>query len=694
MNPDSKVTTQHLQRGAYLYVRQSTLRQVLENGESTQRQYALRQKAVSLGWKEEQLVVIDHDQGHSGASAVDREGFQRLVADVGLGKAGIVMGLEVSRLARNCADWHRLLEICALSETLILDEDGLYHPGHFNDRLLLGLKGTMSEAELHVLKARLIGGRLSKAQRGELKVLLPIGLMYDELDRVILDPDQQVQNTLRLFFQSFERIGSAWKTVQEFGRLGLKFPARRPRGSGELIWQELNLSHALATLHNPRYAGVFCYGRTHTWQGVEGVQHSRKLAQEQWRFFKADAHPGYISWEQFQANQQRLRDNFQSHGGGQHRTCGPAREGTGLLQGIVLCGRCGHSMNLRYSSPRKGRLRVNYTCERASVDSAHPVCQRIPGTGIDEAVSQILIESISPLTLEVALGVQDELQTRIAEADRVRRQHVERAEYEAGQARLRYMRVDPNNRLVADTLEVQWNEKLRLLAAAKEEYEQRSERDRGEITTEQKARILSLVDDFPRLWRAPQTENRDRKRMLRLVIEDVTLRREAQEILIQIRFRGGALRELRIPMPKPAWALRQTPREIIQQIDQLLGEHTDRGVARVLNERGLRSGSGKEFTAGMIKHLRFDHGLKTFQQRLCDKGWLTIREVGELLGEAPRHVYRWRQPGLLVGVLCGEGKEMIYQRPPDTVVAEIRRRIRPWARKPRANAQAAPSTTV
>src|SRR6266498_3678344 len=239
MNPESKVAAEHLQRSAYLYIRQSTLRQVLENTESTQRQYALRQRALSLEWKEEQIVVIDRDQGQSGASTADREGFQRLVADVGLGKAGIVMGLEVSRLARNCADWHRLMEIC-------------------------GLTGTMSEAELHVLKARLLGGRLSKAQRGELRVLLPIGLIYDELGRVVLDPDQQVQNSLRLFFRTFQQIGSAWKTVQEFGRLGLKFPARQPRGTGELVWQEMNSSHALSTLHNPRYAGVFCYGRTRT----------------------------------------------------------------------------------------------------------------------------------------------------------------------------------------------------------------------------------------------------------------------------------------------------------------------------------------------------------------------------------------------------------------------------------------------
>lgn len=303
MNAESKVTPQHLKRAAYLYIRQSSLRQVLENTESTERQYALRRRAIALGWHEEQIVVIDHDQGHSGASTVEREGFQRLVADVGLGKAGIVMGLEVSRLARNCADWHRLLEICALSQSLILDEDGLYDPAHFNDRLLLGLKGTMSEAELHVLKARLIGGMLNKAQRAELAIPLPIGLIYDEDQRVILDPDQQVQHAMRLFFETFKRVSSAWATVQYFHQQGLSFPRRGRAGSGEVAWQQLTYNIALDTLHNPRYAGAFCFGRTKTWKDVAGKIHCQELPREQWRFLQKHVHPGYISWEQYRHNQ-------------------------------------------------------------------------------------------------------------------------------------------------------------------------------------------------------------------------------------------------------------------------------------------------------------------------------------------------------------------------------------------------------
>jgi DNA invertase Pin-like site-specific DNA recombinase len=459
MNAESKVTAEHLKRAAYLYIRQSTLRQVLENTESSERQYALRRRAVALGWPEERIVVIDHDQGQSGALANEREGFQRLVADVGLGKAGIVMGLEVSRLARNCADWHRLLEICALSHSLILDEDGLYDPAHYNDRLLLGLKGTMSEAELHVLKARLVGGVLNKAQRGELKMPLPVGLVYDE-DKVIFDPDQQVQQSLRVFFATFQRTGSARATVQAFGRDGLKFPRRGHAGSGEIAWQELTHSITLDTLHNPRYAGAFCFGRTRSWRDAEGKYHCRQLPREQWRFLKQNAHAGYLTWEQFLGNQARLLQNHQVHGGGE-RKAGPPREGPALLQGLALCGKCGRSMTVRYHH-RFGRLTPDYMCQRNRVEQSQPVCQRIPGTGIDEAIGQLLVRSVTPLALEVALNVQDEIQQRLAEADRLRHQQVQRAQYEADRARVRYMRVDPNNRLVADTLETQWNEKLRL----------------------------------------------------------------------------------------------------------------------------------------------------------------------------------------------------------------------------------------
>jgi DNA invertase Pin-like site-specific DNA recombinase len=674
MNPESKVTAEHLKRIAYLYIRQSTLRQVLENTESTQRQYALRRRAITLGWPEERIIVIDHDQGQSGASTVDREGFQRLVTEVGLGKAGIVMGLEVSRLARNCADWHRLLEICALTHTLILDEDGLYDPGHFNDRLLLGLKGTMSEAELHVLKARLLGGIISKAQRAELKVPLPVGLVYDPEQRVVLDPDQQVQNSLRHLFATFDRTGSAWGTVQAFRREGVKFPRRGQAGAGELTWCKLTNAVVLATLHNPRYAGTFCFGRTRTWTDAQGKWHCDRVPRDQWRFVQKDAHPGYLNWEQYEANQARLLANQQAHGGGERKAGGAAREGPALLQGLVLCGKCGRPMTLRYHQ-RGGRLTPDYVCGKTAVEQTQRVCQQIPGGGIDEAVGKLLVESVTPLALEVALQVQDELQARLDQADRLRQQHVQRAQYEADQARLRYMRVDPNNRLVADTLETLWNDKLRLLVQAKDEYEKQRKADAQRLTTEQKAQVLALASDFPRLWNDPKTPDRERKRMARLLLQDVTLRRE-QEVIVQVRFKGGATRELRLPLPKPSWALRRTNSEVVAAIDQLLGDHTPAEIAQLLNQREWRSGWGCLFTQRMVIRLAKDYHLATRDMRLRARGLLTPLEIGVLIDSKPGLVDYWREQGLLKGARRNEKNEYYYERPSSEIVQQIKQRRR------------------
>ena len=376
MNSDSqKVTASHLKRDAYLYVRQSTLRQVIENTESTQRQYALKQRAVGLGWPTERIVIIDSDQGQSGASATDREGFQHLVAEVGMGRAGVVLGLEVSRLARNSSDWHRLLEICALSDTLILDEDGLYNPSHFNDRLLLGLKGTMSEAELHVLRARLEGGRQNKARRGELKFVLPVGLIYDMQDRVVLDPDQQVQQALRTFFKVYGSTGSATRVVKFFRKQGLLFPRRLHRGirQGELIWGPLGHSRALQVLHNPRYAGAFVWGR-HRVARNGRCKSPLRLPLEEWRVVIPHAHAGYISWTQYQHNLQRLRESSQAYGHDRRRS--PPGEGPALLQGLAVCGLCGQRMTLRYHS-RGGRLVPTYMCQSEGIEQGEQICQTV-----------------------------------------------------------------------------------------------------------------------------------------------------------------------------------------------------------------------------------------------------------------------------------------------------------------------------
>jgi DNA invertase Pin-like site-specific DNA recombinase len=349
-----KVKASHLKRNAYVYVRQSTLRQVFENTESTQRQYALRQHAAALSWPLDRIIVIDTDLGQSGASAADREGFQRLVTEVSLGRAGIVLGLEVSRLARNSMDWYRLLEISALTGTLILDEDGVYDPAHFHDRLLLGLKGPMSEAELHVLRARLQGIR-NKARRGELFVRPPMGYVYSPERKMVLHPDQQVQQAVRLLFETFRRTGSAMATAKYFAEQGLMFPRHVHSGpnKGDVVWAGLGHSRTLRILHNPRYAGAFVYGRTHLRKTVQGDWVIEPVPREEWEVLIRGVHTGYIDWEEYEQNQRCLRDNSQAHGKERRRS--PPREGPALLQGLLSCGRCGKRMTVRYHS-RRGHL--------------------------------------------------------------------------------------------------------------------------------------------------------------------------------------------------------------------------------------------------------------------------------------------------------------------------------------------------
>ncbi len=501
-NPQGKVLSTHLKRNAYLYVRQSSLRQVLHHTESTQRQYALKQRAIALGWSLKQIVVVDADQGQSGASAADREGFQKLVAEVGMGRVGIVMGLEISRLARNNADWHRLLEICALADTLILDEDGVYDPTHFNDRLLLGLKGTMSEAELHFLHARLIGGMMNKAKRGDLRSPLPIGFVYDAANRVAFDPDKEVQGAIRIFFETFQRTGSAMAIVKHFKKQKLRFPRRARRGphKGEVLWGDLLHHRALWVLHNPRYAGAFFYGRSR--QRKQGEGRYKLLPRDEWIALIPGAHSGYITWEEFEKNQQQLQENSAAHGGDRRRS--PPREGPALLQGIVICGRCGTRMTVRYNR-RKEELRPVYVCQREGIERGAPHCQNVSGVSIDQAMGELVIEALNPIALDVTLAVQKELQTRFDETDALRRKSVERAEYEVELARRRYMQVDPSNRLVADALEGDWNDKLRVLTKTQEAYTRQSAADRARLDDESQARIRALATDFPKLWHRKET---------------------------------------------------------------------------------------------------------------------------------------------------------------------------------------------
>ncbi|MFH1740620.1 MAG: recombinase family protein [bacterium] len=659
-----KVTAEHLARKAYLYIRQSSLKQVWENTESTKRQYGLRQRALTLGWSDDQIVVIDNDLGKSAApGAADRAGFERLVADVGMGRAGIVMGLEVSRLARSSSAWHRLLEICAVTGTLVLDQDGLYDPKKFNDRLLLGLKAAMSEAELHVIRERMRGGALSKASRGELRTRLAVGYVYNARGEVVSDPDRQVQEAIRLFFNTFQRLGSAYKTAQYFQQEGLKFPKRMHCGpnKGELVWGELTTGRVPYLLHSPRYAGAYVYGQFRAVRGPDGRVQRQECGREQWHTLILDAHEGYISWDQYERNRKWLDRNLQARH--QKRKC-PPREGMALLQGLAVCGLCGRHMTVRYHH-RRGRITPEYVCPGLSNTIAGPKCQTMPGDKIDESIGALLMEVMTPVALEVSLVVQEEVQKRFDEADKLRLREVDRARYDADLAKRRYLKVDPDNRLVAETLEVEWNVKLRHLHESEEEYKRRRESDRLIIGEEQREKIMSLAKNFPELWRNPKTPQRERKRMIGLLIEDVTLVK-TDGIKASVRFKGGATRELALPRPLLPWEEKKTDDKVLAGIDRLLDDHTCDEIASILDGRGLTTGGGKHLNGYEVRRIVRRYNLKNRRERLRDKGLLTLDETAERLRFHKGTLKRKRNEGALelIAHKVNDLGEYMYEPPP------------------------------
>lgn len=662
LTSSTKVRPEHLHRGAYLYVRQSSLHQVHENRESTARQYDLQRRAQALGWTTEQITVIDEDLGLSGASATERNGFQRLVADVGLGRVGLVMGLEVSRLARNSTDWHRLLEICALADTLILDEDGVYDPGQFNDRLLLGLKGTMSEAELHVLRARLLGGQLNKARRGELAMRIPIGYMYDRTQRLVLDPDEQIQKTVRLLFETFRRTGTAGQVVRHFAHAGILWPRRITTGphAGDVHFIPLVHSRALNLLHNPRYTGAYIWGRFRQRKTVIGGQaRFKRLPREEWRVFIPNVAPAYLTWEEFERNQAALRANATAYGTDRKRS--PAREGTALLQGLVVCGRCGRRMSVRYSV-RGGHPVPDYTCQRRGIEEGHNSCQVIPGTGLDDAISQLVLNAVTPAAVDVALEVFAELRARHAEVDRLRRARVERARQEAELAQQQFLLVRPEHRLVADSLERQWNEKLAALTQAEQEYARAGNSHEPGLSDDAQERIRGLVHDLPRVWNDPRTPMRDRKRMLRLLVEDITLLRE-QTLHIHIRWKGGATTSLERPLPLSAPDLKRTPATIVEHVRALATDRTDKAIAQTLNAQYLRSGTGRPFTRIRIATLRAAYGIPSFADHLRRVGWCTVAQMAVQLKVHKTTAIRFALEGVLRAVRATDRGDLLFEPP-------------------------------
>jgi DNA invertase Pin-like site-specific DNA recombinase len=628
----------------------------------------LRGRAVALGWRDDQIIVIDNDQGESGASAAWREGFQRLVTDVGMGHAGIVMGLEVSRLARNNADWHRLLEICALADTLILDEDGVYDPASFNDRLLLGLKGTMSEAELHVLKARLRGGILNKARRGEYRCPLPTGLVYDEAGNVVLDPDAQIRETIAYFFETFSRVGSASQVVKVFRNESVLCPSRLRVGD-TVVFRPLTAWTATRMLNNPRYAGAYAYGRRQYRRALDGkkqVQRQRELGD--WLACIPNAHPGYISWERFQENLKILESNGRAY---ELARASPPREGAALLQGRAICGRCGRHFRVRYAT-RRGRQEAWYVCDRGHTARGELNCQSIAGAPIDEAVGSLVAEEMTPAAVELAIEIRREVEARCEEADQLRCRAIERAQIEADLAQRRFMLVDPSNRLVADTLEREWNEKLRALAETREQRERARQQDHVVLDEAVRQRLVAMATDFRKLWDDPDTANRERKRLLAYIIEDATLIKIPAEGMtkIHVRFKGGRTKTLATRNPKSSAQQIKTQPEVVHLVDQLLDHHVYSEIAAILNDRGLRPGASARpgraadrFSAKHVAYLMHTYGLRSRYDRLRQRGMLNKKEMAERLGVHEQTVDRWAKHGIIGGHFYNDHGWQLYEPP-------------------------------
>ena len=656
---NSKIQVQHRQKMAYVYLRQSTMAQVYHHQESTQRQYALKDRAQELGWPQDQIRVLDADLGQSGTQMNNRQDFKTLVADVSLEKVGAVFALEASRLSRSCSDWHRLLEICSLTGTLIVDADGCYDPADFNDQLLLGLKGTMSQAELHFIRARLQGGKRNKAQRGELRFPLPVGLVYgDEPGNILLDPDIEVQNAVRLVFAIFRQTGSAYGVVRYFLEHNLSFPRRAYGGvwNGKIIWGKLTHRRVIGVLGNPSYAGAYVFGR---YRGIKSISTDgqvqakvQRQPMDSWLVLIQQHHSGYISWDDYLENQQMLERNQTNTP--EQCSSGAAREGRALLQGVLLCAHCGRKLSPRYTG--NGGIHPVYECTRRQTDTHYsPECVRIQADLIDQKVGARVLEILHPDQIEIALRAVKELERRGQAVDQQWRMRIERLEYQSQLAQRRYEEVDPSNRLVAGTLESRWNDALEELKAAQEELHRSRQQQGLELTEEQRAQLRALAEDLPKLWKSPTTSAQDRKRMLRLLVKDITVekRRAERKVVLHIRWQGGAVENLSADIPLAAPDRVRYPEALVNRVRSLAATMTDAQITATLDQEGLLSAKGKRFSLTIIKQLRSKYRIPG--PGLNSSSELTVGEVAERLGVSPGVVHYWIERGHLRTRKLGPG---------------------------------------
>ena len=665
-----KIPRTYLDRRAVVYLRQSTMKQVHEHRESTARQYALQQRAVELGWEPERVDVVDDDLGQSGAGTEWRKGFQHVAEEVAHGRVGAIFALEVSRLARSSADWHRLLDLCGLTDVLIVDEQAIYNPRDYNDKLLLGLKGTMSEAEQYWMRLRLQGGKLSKARRGELFHAPPIGYQWDEsTHRLCLDPDEHIQQAVRLVFERFRIDGSAYAAMRYFLRHDLTIPVRAA-GTREVHSVPPRHSLILGILHNPIYTGAYVFGRREERQGLVGGELRRRrvrlLSQDQWKTCLKDFHPPYISWEDFMANQQKLRENRTSPSCMADRSAA-AREGRAILQGLVLCGKCGHRIAARY----QGALgHTSYECRSPLKHGTGADCWAVAGQALDDAVADLFLQAVQPAEIELGLALARETERQSQEVDRQWKLRLERASYDARLAERRYKVVDPDNRVVARTLEREWNEKQKELEELTRLHAEARRRDKVDLSDDDRRRVLALATDLPRVWKAPTTTHAERENLLRMLVKQVTLTPidvPARTTRVQVLWQTGSVTEIVVARPDRYTALASPPAaiEIVRQMTE--EGDSDADIVKALNDQKLTTGRGNRWSVKSVLWARSRYRIRRSlpaNERVPDRradGLYSVHGVAARFGVTEHIVRYWVGKDWLKVAERGRHREMWFR---------------------------------
>lgn len=642
MSQSPKIQPVHLERLAYVYIRQSSMRQVEENLESQDLQYSLVRRAQALGWCESQVVVIDDDLGKSAISAAGRQGFQTLVAAVGLGQVGMILVTDVSRLARNCSDWYRLLDLASLYGALISDASGIFDPRIYDDRLLLGLKGAFSEAQWYSMRTQLCAAQMNKARRGELYTRLPVGFVRLEDGGVAFDPDLQVQSAIRLVFEQFERLGSAQKVMRFCRDQHLQFPRRT---DGEIQWMRPSFQAIYAILKQPAYAGAYAYGKHHRTRlpGETNQVVVHAVPREQWPVLIQNAWHGFIPWEQYERNQERLRQNAQ----GVSWQGGAPREGEALLQGMVICGHCGRRLHVHYThSPA-------YLCDHTVRQYGERRCATFTLAHVDPVVVEVFLQAVQPARLQAALAALEQVETQRQALIQHWQQRLERARYEANLARRRYEKVDPDLRLVAAELERTWEDRLQALANLEKEWREQHSRQLSPITDAQRQAILRLADDLPALWQ--RTSLDERKRLLRCLIADVTLDAHARPgfTRVGIRWQTGAVTTLFVPRPR-----RGTPPalNVAGRVRQLARELPDHQIAERLNAEGFPTATGLPWTIERVRAVRRKQQIPTACPYITPAngprgdGLVKVAEAAQRLGVNRSMITDWFHQGFIHGV--------------------------------------------